>query len=76
MPAKVDESRLADLDAQYGQCPGALSAHAGAPPRLVTCGGQVVFINSSAGINARAGVSQYAATKHALRASQTAFATR
>jgi NADP-dependent 3-hydroxy acid dehydrogenase YdfG len=30
--------------------------------------GQVVFINSSAGITARAGVSQYAATKHALKA--------
>ncbi|MEJ2684988.1 MAG: SDR family NAD(P)-dependent oxidoreductase [Candidatus Sulfobium sp.] len=31
-------------------------------------GGQIVFINSSAGLKARAGVSQYAATKHALRA--------
>lgn len=30
--------------------------------------GQVVFINSSAGLAARAGVSQYAATKHALKA--------
>lgn len=30
--------------------------------------GQIVFINSSAGLQARAGVSQYAATKHALKA--------
>lgn len=30
--------------------------------------GQIVFINSSVGLNARAGVGQYAATKHALRA--------
>jgi NADP-dependent 3-hydroxy acid dehydrogenase YdfG len=30
--------------------------------------GQIVFINSSAGLSARANVSQYAATKHALKA--------
>jgi len=30
--------------------------------------GQVVFINSSAGLTARANVGQYAATKHALKA--------
>jgi NADP-dependent 3-hydroxy acid dehydrogenase YdfG len=30
--------------------------------------GQVIFVNSSAGLVARAGVSQYAATKHALKA--------
>lgn len=30
--------------------------------------GQVVFINSSAGLNAKAGAAQYAATKHALKA--------
>ena len=37
-------------------------------PMLKERRGQIVFINSSAGINARAGVSQYAAMKHALRA--------
>jgi NADP-dependent 3-hydroxy acid dehydrogenase YdfG len=37
-------------------------------PRLVTCAGHIVFINSSAGISGKAGVSQYAATKHGLRA--------
>ncbi len=37
-------------------------------PLLIPRGGQIVFINSSAGLNARAGVGQYAATKHALKA--------
>jgi len=37
-------------------------------PMLVSAQGQVVFINSSAGLNARAVVSQYSATKHALKA--------
>ena len=35
--------------------------------------GQVVFVNSSAGLTARAGVGQYAATKHALRAVADSF---
>lgn len=37
-------------------------------PALTSSQGQIVFINSSAGRDARAGVSQYAATKHALTA--------
>lgn len=38
-------------------------------PMLRSCQGQIVFINSSAGvINARAKLGQYAATKHALKA--------
>ncbi len=37
-------------------------------PALVSSRGQVVFINSSAGRHASAGVGQYAATKHALKA--------
>ncbi len=37
-------------------------------PALITSRGQVVFVNSSAGRHAAAGVGQYAATKHALRA--------
>ncbi len=37
-------------------------------PALIASRGQVVFINSSSGRRARAGVGQYAATKHALRA--------
>lgn len=37
-------------------------------PSLKLRCGQVVFINSSVGLTAKAGVSQYAATKHALKA--------
>jgi NADP-dependent 3-hydroxy acid dehydrogenase YdfG len=66
---RIGQASLADFDRQY-------SVNVRAPyhltrallPCLATCRGQVVFVNSSAGINARAGVAQYAATKHALRA--------
>jgi NADP-dependent 3-hydroxy acid dehydrogenase YdfG len=37
-------------------------------PMLRPRRGQIVFINSSAGLSARASVGQYAATKHALKA--------
>jgi short-subunit dehydrogenase len=37
-------------------------------PHLIKTHGQVIFVNSSAGLTARANVSQYAATKHALKA--------
>ena len=37
-------------------------------PTLISSRGQVIFINSSAGLRASAEISQYAATKHALRA--------
>ncbi len=37
-------------------------------PAIVESCGQIVFVNSSAGLAARAGVSQYAASKHALKA--------
>jgi NADP-dependent 3-hydroxy acid dehydrogenase YdfG len=37
-------------------------------PMMKPHDGQIVFINSSVGLKAKAGVSQYAATKHALRA--------
>jgi len=36
-------------------------------PMMRPCQGQIVFINSSVGLKARASVGQYAATKHALR---------
>jgi NADP-dependent 3-hydroxy acid dehydrogenase YdfG len=67
--AAIGESELADFDRQYRvnvRTPYELTRVL--LPRIVSCGGQVVFINSSVGINAKAGVSQYAATKHALRA--------
>lgn len=37
-------------------------------PCLTSCQGQIAFINSTAGIHARRGVAQYAASKHALKA--------
>jgi NADP-dependent 3-hydroxy acid dehydrogenase YdfG len=37
-------------------------------PTLRERKGQIVFVNSTAGLTARAGVAQYAATKHALKA--------
>ncbi len=37
-------------------------------PRLKRAGGQVVFINSSAGLAANANAAQYSATKHGLKA--------
>ena len=37
-------------------------------PKLRASQGSVIFVNSSAGMNTRAGISQYSATKHALKA--------
>jgi NADP-dependent 3-hydroxy acid dehydrogenase YdfG len=37
-------------------------------PQVTQARGQIVLINSSTGLTSRAGVAQYAATKHALRA--------
>jgi NADP-dependent 3-hydroxy acid dehydrogenase YdfG len=37
-------------------------------PMLKSAKGQIVFVNSSAGLEAKAGAGQYAATKHALKA--------
>jgi NADP-dependent 3-hydroxy acid dehydrogenase YdfG len=65
-----DVAPIADFDWQYRinvRAPYVLTQ--GLLPMLKACQGQVVFINSSAGLlNARANLSQYAATKHALRA--------
>ena len=58
-----------DLEVQFRTnvlAPYALTQ--GLLPALSAHRGQVVFINSSAGLEAPEGVSQYAATKHALRA--------
>jgi NADP-dependent 3-hydroxy acid dehydrogenase YdfG len=60
---------LADLDRQYrtnARAPYALTQ--ALLPVLSERQGQVVFINSTVGLSAVAGASQYAATKHALRA--------
>jgi NADP-dependent 3-hydroxy acid dehydrogenase YdfG len=63
------DAPLADLDRQW-------AVNVRAPYQLTQCllpslraqRGQVVFVNSSAALRAAPGVSQYAATKHALRA--------
>jgi len=65
----VETTSVKDLDWQY-------SVNVRAPyiltqallPMIRACRGQIVFINSTAGRIAAAGVSQYAATKHALKA--------
>ena len=60
---------LTDFDRQYQtnvRAPFALTQ--ALLPMLRAQHGSVVFINSSAGLNTRAGISQYSATKHALKA--------
>jgi NADP-dependent 3-hydroxy acid dehydrogenase YdfG len=64
----MHDARLEDFDRQY-------RVNVRAPylltqlllPRIISSRGQIVFVNSSAGLHARKGVGQYAATKHALR---------
>ena len=66
----VEHARIEDFDAQYAsnvRAPYLLTQHL--LPMLKTAGGQIVFINSSAGLSARRpDIGQYAATKHALKA--------
>jgi NADP-dependent 3-hydroxy acid dehydrogenase YdfG len=65
----VETASIRDLDRQY-------AANVRAPylltqsllPALRASGGQIVFINSTVGLSARANVSQFAATQHALKA--------
>ena len=66
---ELETASVDDLDRQY-------AANIRAPyvltqallPALRASEGQIVFINSTAGLAARANVAQYAATKHALKA--------
>ena len=65
----IEDAPVADLDRQYAvnvRAPYLLTQRL--LPVLREQRGQIVFINSSAGLDARAGVGPYAATKHALRA--------
>jgi short-subunit dehydrogenase len=65
----VAESNVADLDWHYGpnvRSPVLLTQHL--LGRLRQARGQIVFINSAAGLVARKGAAFYAATKHALKA--------
>ena len=68
--APMERSQLADLDLQYTtnvRAPYLLTQQL--LPLLTSSHGQVVFINSSAGLSAkRPDIGQYAATKHALKA--------
>ncbi len=64
----VAEAPVASLDSQVAvnlRAPYLLTQ--ALLPALVAAGGDVVFVNSSAGRAARGGVAAYAATKHALR---------
>lgn len=66
---RLETAPLADFDLQYRcnvRAPFALTQIF--LPSLVGRQGQIVFINSTAGLSAGGGVSQYAATKHALKA--------
>lgn len=65
---RLDSAPIEDLDWQYRvnlRAPYLLTQ--ALLPLLRQCQGQVVFINSSAGSDARSGVGQNAATKYALR---------
>lgn len=66
---KIDQASMEDFDRQYRINVRAayLLTRVFLPALKIRCG-QIVFINSSAGLTARAGVGQYAATKHALKA--------
>jgi short-subunit dehydrogenase len=66
---RVDSATVDDFDRQYRinlRAPFALTK--ALLPALRRARGQVVFINSSAGLTAAANSSQYAATKHGLKA--------
>ena len=69
VPGRVESVVIGDLDRQYRinvRAPYLLTQ--ALLPMLRSCRGQIVFVNSSAGFLASANLSQYAATKHALRA--------
>lgn len=64
-----DSAKVEDFDWQYKvnvRAPYVLTQ--ALLPMIRSFQGQIVFINSSAGLNAGANVGQYAATKHALKA--------
>lgn len=67
--AAHDRAPIEDLDWQYQtNVRGPYLLVQGLLPMLRACRGQVVFVNSTVGLEARAGVGQYASTQHALRA--------
>jgi short-subunit dehydrogenase len=67
--APLESASIADFDLQYKtnvRAPFLLTQRL--LPLLRESHGSIVFINSSAGMTTRANISQYAATKHALKA--------
>lgn len=70
----LETASLADFDRQYRtnvRAPYALTQSL--LPMLRAQQGSVIFINSTAGMNTRARISQYSATKHALKALADSF---
>jgi NADP-dependent 3-hydroxy acid dehydrogenase YdfG len=64
-----DRASIDDLDLQYHtNVRGPYLLTKSLLPMLRAARGQIVFINSTAGLESRAGIGQYASTQHALRA--------
>lgn len=66
---KIQAAPMKDFDVQYWvnvRTPYALTK--ALLPLLKPVKGQIVFLNSTVGLNAKAGIGQYAATKNALKA--------
>ena len=66
---EIQSASIKDFDMQYlinVRAPYVLTQ--AVLPLLRPVRGQIVFLNSSVGLNAKAGLGQYAATKHALKA--------
>lgn len=65
----IQEASLDDFDRQFHvNVRAPLQITQALLPNLTSCEGQIAFINSTAGVHARGGVAQYAASKHALKA--------
>jgi NADP-dependent 3-hydroxy acid dehydrogenase YdfG len=65
----LEKSPLADLDAMYrANVRGHLAVVQTFLPLVRKCSGQIVFINSSAGLRSPVGAGQFSATQHAFRA--------
>lgn len=70
----LESASLEDFDNQYEinvRAPFALTKYL--LPLIKACQGQIVFINSSAGLNVGANLGQYSATKFALKALSDSF---
>ena len=69
LPGQLERASVEDFDRQYRlnvRAPYLLTQ--ALLPMLKTCQGAIVFLNSSVVFRPKANISQYAATKHALKA--------